>query len=158
VRRPDEFAYGEACATPRRRSQDGGLSSLETPMDPIARWHAVVEARDMAALKDLIADEAVFESPVVHTPQVGKAITVKYLAGALQVLNNDTFRYVGEWRAEQSAVLEFATEIEGIAVNGVDIVSWNEAGKITHFKVMIRPLKAINLIHQKMAAMLQAGR
>ncbi len=123
-------------------------------MDPIARWHAVVEARDMAALKDLIADEAVFESPVVHTPQVGKAITFKYLAGALQVLNNDTFRYTGEWRAERSAVLEFATEIEGIAVNGVDIISWNEAGRITHFKVMIRPLKAINLVHRMMGELL----
>lgn len=127
-------------------------------MDPIARWHAVVEARDMAALKDLIAEEAVFESPVVHTPQVGKAITVKYLAGALQVLNSETFRYVGEWRAERSAVLEFACEIEGIAVNGVDIISWNEAGKITHFKVMIRPLKAINLVHRMMGELLaQAG-
>lgn len=123
-------------------------------MDTIARWHEVVKSRDLTALKDLIADEAVFESPVVHTPQVGKAITVTYLAGALQVLNNDSFRYVGEWRAERSAVLEFATEIDGITVNGVDIISWNEAGKITGFKVMIRPLKAINLVHRMMGELL----
>ncbi|WP_296599230.1 nuclear transport factor 2 family protein [Phenylobacterium sp.] len=123
-------------------------------MDTIARWHDVVKSRDLAALKDLIADEAVFESPVVHTPQVGKTITVTYLAGALQVLNNDSFRYVGEWRAERSAVLEFATEIDGITVNGVDIISWNEAGKITGFKVMIRPLKAINLVHRMMGELL----
>lgn len=123
-------------------------------MDPIARWHAVVEARDLRALEHLIAEDAVFESPVVHTPQVGKAITVKYLAGALQVLNNETFRYAGEWRAERSAVLEFACEIEGIAVNGVDIISWNEAGKINRFKVMIRPLKAINLVHRLMGELL----
>jgi len=123
-------------------------------MDTIARWHEVVKSRDLAALKDLIAADAVFESPVVHTPQVGGPITVKYLAGALQVLNNDTFRYEGEWRAERSAVLEFATEIEGITVNGVDIISWNEAGKITHFKVMIRPLKAINLVHRLMGELL----
>jgi hypothetical protein len=123
-------------------------------MDPITRWHDVVKSRDLAALQDLIAEDAVFESPVVHTPQVGKAITVKYLAGALQVLNNETFRYAGEWRAERSAVLEFVTEIEGIAVNGVDIISWNEAGKINHFKVMIRPLKAINLVHRLMGELL----
>jgi len=123
-------------------------------MDTIARWHEVVKSRDLAALKDLIAVDAVFESPVVHTPQVGGAITVKYLAGALQVLNNETFRYAGEWRAERSAVLEFATEIEGITVNGVDIITWNEAGKITHFKVMIRPLKAINLVHRLMGELL----
>ena len=70
-------------------------------MDPIARWHEVVKSRDLVALKDLIAEDAVFESPVVHTPQVGGPITVKYLAGALQVLNNATFRYEGEWRAER---------------------------------------------------------
>lgn len=126
-------------------------------MDTIARWHEVVKSRDLAALKDLIADEAVFESPVVHTPQVGKAITVTYLAGALQVLNNGSFRYLGEWRAERSAVLEFATEIDGITVNGVDIISWNEAGKITGFKVMIRPLKAINLVHRMMGELLAKG-
>lgn len=126
-------------------------------MDTIARWHEVVKSRDLAALKDLIADEAVFESPVVHTPQVGKAITVTYLAGALQVLNNGSFRYLGEWRAERSAVLEFATEIDGITVNGVDIISWNEAAKITGFKVMIRPLKAINLVHRMMGELLAKG-
>lgn len=126
-------------------------------MDTIARWHEVVKSRDLAALNDLIADEAVFESPVVHTPQVGKAITVTYLAGALQVLNNGSFRYLGEWRAERSAVLEFATDIDGIAVNGVDIISWNEAGKITGFKVMIRPLKAINLVHRMMGELLAKG-
>jgi hypothetical protein len=122
--------------------------------DPIARWHAVVKTKDVAVMASMIADEATFESPVVHTPQVGKAITVKYLAGALQVLNNDTFRYLNEWRAERSAVLEFACEIDGIAVNGVDLIWWNEAGQITRFKVMIRPLKAINLLHQKMGELL----
>lgn len=123
-------------------------------MDPIARWHEVVKTRDVAVMAALIADDATFESPVVHTPQVGKAITVKYLAGELQVLNNETFRYLGEWRAERSAVLEFACEIDGITVNGVDLIWWNEAGQITRFKVMIRPLKAINLLHRRMGELL----
>jgi hypothetical protein len=94
----------------------------------------------------------------VHTPQVGKAITKKYLAAAFQVLFNDSFRYVRELRGDRDAVLEFLVDLDGIAVNGVDLIKWNEAGKITEFKVMLRPLKAVNLIQQKMAAMLQAAR
>ena len=120
------------------------------------RWHAVVQGKDASLLDALLADDAVFESPVVHTPQVGKAITSKYLLAAFQVLNNDSFRYLGQWDAEGSAVLEFATEIDGITINGVDMIWWNAAGKITRFKVMVRPLKAINLVHQKMGALLMA--
>ncbi|MDB5468502.1 MAG: hypothetical protein JWR84_62 [Caulobacter sp.] len=122
--------------------------------DPIHGWHAYVVSRDPADLSALIAEDCVFESPVVHTPQTGKAITEKYLLSALQVLGNDSFEYLGEWRAERSAVLEFACVIDGIRINGVDMIWWNEAGLITRFKVMVRPLKAINLLHQKMGEML----
>lgn len=122
----------------------------------IERWHDVVRSRDTAALADLIAEGAVFESPVVHTPQVGKAITVKYLTTALQVLNNETFRYLGTWTAERSAILEFACELEGITVNGIDMIWWDEADKITRFKVMVRPLKAINTLHRLMGERLAA--
>jgi len=90
----------------------------------------------------------------VHTPQAGKAITARYLAAALAVLGNPTFRYVREVAGERDAVLEFEVEIDGLSVNGVDLIRWNEAGRIVDFKVMLRPLKAVNLIHQKMAAML----
>ena len=114
-------------------------------------------SHDPAALSALLDDEVVFESPVVHTPQRGKAITQKYLLGAAHVLGGAAFRYTGEWRAERSAVLEFATEIDGIAINGVDLIWWNEAGLITHFKVMVRPLKAVNMLHQKMGERLAAG-
>lgn len=124
---------------------------------PIATWHELVKARSAHGLEALIADDAVFHSPVVHTPQVGKAITVQYLAAALQVFGTDSFRYVRELQAEGNAVLEFELELDGIQINGVDMIEWNDAGQITEFKVMLRPLKAVNLIHQKMAAMLQAG-
>lgn len=127
-------------------------------MTVIDRWHSVVRTRDRAALAEMIAEGAVFESPVVHTPQQGKAVTVKYLESALEVLNNETFRYLGEWRAERSAVLEFACEIEGITINGVDMIWWDEAGRIVRFKVMIRPLKAINLLHRLMGEKLAAAR
>lgn len=126
-------------------------------MTVIERWHHIAMNRDVAALADILDDGAVFESPVVHTPQVGKAITLKYLTGALQVLNNESFHYLNEWHAERSAVLEFATVIDGVRINGVDLITWNDAGKITHFKVMIRPLKAINLLHQLMAARLASA-
>ena len=123
--------------------------------DPIKTWHSLVEKRDVRGLDDFLADEAVFHSPVVHTPQVGKAITRKYLAAAFRVFFNDTFRYVREWQGDRDAVLEFMVELDGIKVNGVDMIKWDEEGKVTEFKVMLRPLKAVNLIHQKMADMLQ---
>ena len=122
---------------------------------PIQKWHAYLESLDPAALKDLLTEDVVFESPVVHTPQNGRSITMKYLLGAASVLNNDSFHYTGEWFSPNGAVLEFVTEIDGIKVNGVDIIRWTDAGKIDHFKVMIRPLKAINLVHGKMGAMLE---
>ena len=122
----------------------------------IEAWHRVVAAKDRDGLRALLADEVTFRSPVVHSPQVGKAITAKYLESALALLNNEHFRYTNEWYGERSAVLEFETAIDGIAINGVDIIAWNEAGRIVDFKVMIRPLKAINLVHQKMGQHLAA--
>ncbi len=122
---------------------------------PIQAWHALVRSRDMAALDALLHDDVVFHSPVVHTPQRGKAITALYLRGAMQVLGNDAFRYEREIVGEHDAVLEFSTEIDGLTINGVDLIRWNDAGQITDFKVMVRPLKAVNLLHQKMGEMLQ---
>ena len=121
-------------------------------------WHQVVRSRDPKALRALLDDTVVFHSPVVHSPQVGKTLTAQYLGAAFHVFFNESFRYVREVAGAHDAVLEFEVEIDGIAVNGVDMIRWNDDGRIVDFKVMIRPLKAINLIHQKMAAMLQAGR
>ena len=129
------------------------MSDPSTPT-AIRRWHDYMDARDFGILEDLLADDAVFESPVVHTPQLGKAITFAYLKAAAVVLGNDSFRYLNHWYADRSAVLEFACEIDGIAINGIDMVTWNDADQITHFKVMVRPLKAINMLHQKMGEML----
>jgi hypothetical protein len=127
-------------------------------MSTSAAWHELVRTRNAKALDALLADNVTFYSPVVHTPQIGKAITLQYLSAALRVFFNESFRYVRELTGPNDAVLEFQVEIDGIAVNGVDMIKWNDEGKIVEFKVMIRPLKAINLIHQKMAALLQAKR
>ena len=120
----------------------------------MARWHDLVRRRDVTGLDDLLADDVVFHSPVVHTPQRGKQITRRYLAGAFEVFCNPGFRYVREVVGKDDAVLEFVVEIDGIAVNGVDMIKWNDEGRIVEFKVMLRPLKAINIVHQKMAAIL----
>lgn len=121
----------------------------------VDRWHELVNTRNAKGVENLLADDVVFYSPVVHTPQMGKGITNKYLMAAFEVFFNETFRYVREVRGPSDAVLEFELEIDGIAINGVDLISWNQAQKITSFKVMIRPLKGVNLIHQKMGEMLQ---
>ena len=121
----------------------------------LALWHQCVKTRDISLLDDLIAENCVFLSPVVHTPQVGGEITRLYLAGALQVLGNEQFRYVKEVASGQHAVLEFCTEVDDILVNGVDIMTFNDEGKISEFKVMLRPLKAVNVVHAKMKTMLE---
>jgi len=125
-------------------------------MTAIESWHRIVRTRDASGLAELLADDVVFYSPVVHTPQVGKAITIMYLSAAVKVFGNESFKYVREIEGDSDAVLEFETEIDGILINGVDMIKWNADGKIIEFKVMIRPLKAINLIHQKMGEMLAA--
>ncbi len=121
----------------------------------IATWHKLVDARDAAGLDNILAEQVVFHSPVVHTPQVGKPITTLYLTAALHVLNNDTFKYLREVISGNHAVLEFQTVIDGISINGVDMITWGEDGRITDFKVMLRPLKAVNLVHKMMGDMLQ---
>jgi SnoaL-like domain len=123
----------------------------------VSTWHELVRSRNAEGLDSLLADSVVFHSPVVHTPQVGKAIVLKYLSAAFHVFFNDSFRYVRELTDPHGAVLEFQVEIDGIDVNGVDLLKWDDEGRIVEFKVLIRPLKAINLIHQKMAAVLQAN-
>lgn len=125
-------------------------------IDTLATWHHLVSTRNTQGLAGLLAEEVVFHSPVVHTPQIGKAVTTQYLSAAFHVFFNESFRYVRETTGPSSAVLEFQVDIDGIAVNGIDSFEWNADGRITAFKVFIRPLKAINLVHQKMAAMLQA--
>jgi len=121
-------------------------------MKVIDTWHQIVETKDPSALKEILADDVIFHSPVVHTPQVGKAITTHYLTAAFSVFFNEIFKYERKIVNGCDAMLEFSTEIEGITVNGVDIIRWNEHNQIIDFKVMLRPLKAINLIHQMMAA------
>lgn len=123
--------------------------------DTVAAWHDIARRRDLRGLDRLLADNVVFHSPVVHTPQAGKSLTKLYLAGAFHVLLNDSFRYVREVIGERDAILEFKVTIDGIEVNGVDMIRWNDEGLIEEFKVMLRPLKAINLVHQRMGAMLE---
>ncbi|CAN5517823.1 nuclear transport factor 2 family protein [soil metagenome] len=129
---------------------------METKLDTISEWHRILKARDLSRLASLLADEVVFFSPVVHTPQSGELRTLKYLTAAFHVFLNDSFRYVREVKGENDAVLEFVVDLDGITVNGVDMIKWNDDGLICEFKVMLRPLKAVNLIHAKMAEMLAA--
>ncbi len=123
----------------------------------LAAWHAyMASGGEPAALKALLAEDAVFHSPVVHTPQEGRDKVFAYLHAASHVLGGDNFRYLREIVDGDQAMLEFATTLDDIQINGVDIIRWNDEGKINDFKVMVRPLKAINKVWEKMAAMLAA--
>ena len=122
--------------------------------DTLHAWHHFVASQDTDLLKSILAEDCVFLSPVVHSPQHGRDITLMYLTGAMHVLQ-DGFRYQKEVVDGRHAVLEFVCKIDGLEINGVDIISFDEAGQICEFKVMLRPLKAINKVHQKMAQMLE---
>ncbi len=122
----------------------------------LARWHAYIGSETLEALDPMLADDAVFHSPVVHTPQVGKAIVAKYLLSAAKVLNGDKFAYVRELVDGDQVLLEFVTELDGIKINGIDLIRFDAEGKIADFKVMVRPLKAINKVWEMMGAQLQA--
>ena len=125
-------------------------------MNPaLQAWHQVVEQGDLAKIPELLTEDCVFYSPVVHTPQRGRDITVLYLSGALQVFQGGGFRYVKEIVDEKHALLEFECTVDGIQINGVDILSFSDDDRICEFKVMLRPLKAVNTVHAKMAAMLE---
>ena len=124
-------------------------------MTAIDAWHAYVRAPDRAALHALLDPDATFDSPIVHTTQRGRAITEAYLQAAASILGGPDFRYIGEWANDTGAVLEFETIIDDVTINGVDIIRLTEDGqRIAAFKVMIRPLKAVNLVHRLMGDML----
>ena len=124
----------------------------------LARWHKVLGSGNApAALAAIVREDAVFHSPVVHTPQRGRALVVAYLAAAGQVLGNESFRYVRELVGEDTAMLEFETSLDGIDVNGIDLIRFDGDGMIADFKVMVRPLKAVNKVWEVMAAQLQAN-
>ena len=124
-------------------------------MTALYTWHSLLQFRDLKALNTLLADDVVLHSPVVHTPVAGKKMVKLYLTAALHIFANETFTYVRELSDEHTAILEFTTIVDGIFVNGVDMIRWNEAGEITDFKVMVRPLKAMTIVHQKMGEMLE---
>ncbi|UAJ09222.1 nuclear transport factor 2 family protein [Glacieibacterium megasporae] len=117
----------------------------------IDRWYDYMRSHDRQQLWDLLHPDVVFESPVVHTPQRGRDITFKYLASAETTLGGPGFRYLGDWRNDTGAVLEFENTIEGIRINGVDMITCDPSGSlITHFKIMVRPLKGVQLLHRLM--------
>ena len=122
----------------------------------LKRWHEVIEGGSSTeALAAIIHKDAVFHSPVVHTPQVGRPIVVAYLSAAGKTLGNGSFEYVRELVDGDNAMLEFTTEMDGIHVNGIDLIRFDEDGMIVDFKVMVRPLKAVNKVWEQMAAMLE---
>ena len=129
---------------------------MNTAKDLIQKWHEVLKNDDQGLLENLIADDAIFSSPVVFTPMEGKEITMMYLSAAGQSFNMEKFKYTKEIHDGMNSVLEFETYIDDISVNGVDIIEWNEEGKIVNFKVMIRPFKAVQKVQQKMVEALES--
>ena len=119
--------------------------------EPVAAWHRVAGSKDPAQLRELLADDVVFRSPAVFSPQKGRAATTLYLTAAMNVLG-PTLRYLDEWYGPTSAVLEFEADLDGVAVHGVDMLRWNKAGSLTGFTVMVRPVKGLQELMMRMGA------
>ena len=124
--------------------------------NPISKWHNVVSLRDYNTLTEILDDQVIFYSPVVYTPQRGKDITLKYLMAASEVFNASNFKYHKEIISNQHASLEFTLTLEDTEINGIDLITWNDDGLITEFKVFIRPLQGVNIIHKMMGHMLES--
>ena len=124
--------------------------------DVLMTWHAAIAKNDLTDFEAIVAEDAVFESPALHKPQPGKAMVSMYLRGAMLVLNNGSFRYVEEWISERSAVLEFTAKVDGFDINGVDMIRWNDDGRVTSFKVMVRPYKGLTALMAAMKKLLDA--
>ena len=137
-------------------------------MHAIEKWYEVIKLDNPDKYDEILAEDCVFYSPVVYTPQRGRELTKMYLMAAGGVFGGEDspkeildetspskFRYIKEIIGENSAVLEFESEVDGIYVNGIDLISWNEENKITEFKVIVRPLQAVNKLHQQMQDMLE---
>ena len=132
----------------------------------LEKWHAHLRGELPGGLDDLLADDVVFYSPVVFSPQKGKELTKMYLNAAGNTFSEGNaenapgkeaskFKYSKEVACGNHLVLEFESELRGKYINGVDIITWNDEGKIVEFKVMIRPLQAVNMMHAQMQAMLE---
>ena len=139
---------------------------MENDMHPIKKWHELVETGNKDIYDEILAEDVVFYSPVVHTPQKGKGITKIYLSAAGNVFGDSkkesspkesfsNFKYTKEIIGENNACLEFENIIDGIHINGVDLITWNEDNLITEFRVLVRPLQAVNMLHKMMGEMLE---
>ena len=124
--------------------------------NPITKWHEVVKNRDYNLLESILSDDIIFYSPVVYTPQKGKQLALQYLMAASEVFNSTSFQYNKEMIGESSASLEFSLTLDSTDINGIDLISWDKTGKIIEFKVFIRPLQGVNMIHKLMQRMMES--
>lgn len=124
-------------------------------INPLEAWRRLVANKDITGVDSLLAENVVFHSPVIDTPQAGKEITRQYLAAVFDIFSQHSFRYVREVVGEHDAILEFLVEIDGVSVNGVDMIAWGDDGRIVSFKVMLRPLKAMKVMQRRVAEILQ---
>ncbi|MBD8870441.1 nuclear transport factor 2 family protein [Nocardioides donggukensis] len=130
---------------------------MPTPAEiGLARWHDVIASHSPDRLPELIAEDAVFRSPAVHAPQEGRELVAAYLGAAMVVLG-DGFSYVDEWIRERDAILEFTSTVGDLEISGIDRITWDDNGRIVAFTVMVRPVRALHALMERMAERLGHG-
>jgi hypothetical protein len=125
-------------------------------MDVLQKWHRAIETKDLSILDEILAEDVIFYSPVLWSPQKGKALTKMYLTAAFYVLGGNDFRYVKEIISDNMACLEFTTIVDDSEIEGVDIISINDEGKIIEFKVMVRPIRGMMVLKEKMVELMES--
>jgi len=123
---------------------------LETTKQSLEKWHHMIQSGDLSNLNDLLADDVVFRSPVAHKPYEGKQVVFFILTNVIQVFEN--FTYQREFYTEdgENVVLEFSANVSGKSLKGIDMIRFNEQGKIVDFEVMIRPMSGLTALAEQM--------
>jgi SnoaL-like domain len=118
--------------------------------ETLDKWHRMVATGDLSGVAALCAPEAVFRSPVAHTPYRGAGLVAAFLQQAVQAFSD--FRYHRTFTSgERDVVLEFSAKVGDKELKGIDMIHFDEAGRIVDFEVMVRPASGLQALGVEMA-------
>lgn len=126
------------------------LQLLPEAAASLQRWHQLIAARDLRQLPELLHPEAVFRSPMAHTPYPGAQKVNLILNTVLQVFQDFTYHRELASADGLNVVLEFSATVADRELKGIDMIRFDEAGKIVEFEVMIRPMSGLAALGEEM--------
>jgi hypothetical protein len=119
--------------------------------DSLARWHAMVAARDFSGLEEIVHPDAVFHSPVAHIPYHSRDAVVLAVSTALEVFSGFTYHRTFVAAGGHEVVLEFRARAGNRDVHGIDMITFDDDGLVVTFEVMVRPASGLQALAREMA-------